>query len=39
VFVKKDALEEFYESARQAGMNLEAIGETVARKKHLVEVL
>jgi selenide,water dikinase len=39
VFVKKDGLEEFYESARQAGMNLEAIGETVARKKHLVEVL
>ncbi|MBW6488849.1 selenide, water dikinase SelD [Sulfurimonas sp.] len=39
VFVKKDGLEEFYEAVRQAGMNLEAIGETVARKKHLVEVL
>ncbi|MFA5232900.1 MAG: selenide, water dikinase SelD [Sulfurimonas sp.] len=39
VFVKKDALEEFYESARAAGLNLEPIGETVARKKHLVEVL
>jgi selenide,water dikinase len=39
VFVKKDALEEFYESARTAGMNLEPIGETVGRGKHLVEVL
>lgn len=39
VFVKKDALDEFYESARKAGLNLEPIGETVARGKHLVEVL
>lgn len=39
VFVKKDALDEFYEVNRQAGLNLEAIGETVARGKHLVEVL
>lgn len=39
VFVKKDGLEEFYESARQAGLNLEPIGETTAKGKHLVEVL
>lgn len=39
VFVKKDALDEFYESAHTAGMNLEPIGETVGRGKHLVEVL
>jgi selenide,water dikinase len=39
VFVKKDALDEFYESARAAGLKLKAIGETVTRKKHLVEVL
>jgi len=39
VFVKKDSLEEFYESAHQAGLILEPIGETIARGKHLVEVL
>ncbi|OHD84583.1 MAG: selenide, water dikinase SelD [Sulfurimonas sp. RIFCSPLOWO2_12_FULL_36_74] len=39
VFVKKDALDEFYESARQADLNLEPIGETTLRGKNLVEVL
>jgi selenide,water dikinase len=39
VFVKKDGLEEFYEAARQAGLNLEPIGETTLRGKNLVEVL
>ncbi len=39
VFVKKDALDEFYDAMRQAGFTLEAIGETAARSKHLVEVL
>ncbi len=39
VFVKKDALDEFYEATRQAGLNLEPIGETTLRGKNLVEVL
>jgi len=39
VFVKKDDLEEFYEAIRQAGLNLEPIGETVAKSEHLVKVL
>lgn len=39
VFVKKEALGEFYEAAGSAGLNLEPIGETVARGTHLVEVL
>ncbi len=39
VMVRKDGLEEFYETARAAGLHLEPIGETIARGKHLVEVL
>jgi selenide,water dikinase len=39
VFVKKDALDEFYEATRQAGLALEPIGETTLRGKNLVEVL
>lgn len=39
VFVKKDGLDEFYKTARVAGLALEPIGETTARGKNLVEVL
>ncbi|MGE4395952.1 MAG: selenide, water dikinase SelD [Sulfurimonas sp.] len=39
VLVKKDALDEFYSTARSEGLELEPIGETVAQGKHLVEVL
>ncbi len=38
VFVKKEGVDAFYEVAREAGLMLEPIGETVAKKEHLVEV-
>ncbi|MDQ1263928.1 MAG: selenide, water dikinase [Campylobacterota bacterium] len=38
VFVKKSGVDAFYEVVREAGLTLEPIGETVAKKEHLVEV-
>lgn len=38
VFVKKSRVDAFYEVVREAGLTLEPIGETVAKKEHLVEV-
>ncbi|MDD2652701.1 MAG: selenide, water dikinase SelD [Sulfurimonas sp.] len=38
VFVKKDGVDAFYEVAREAGLTLQPIGESVAKKEHLVEV-
>ena len=39
VVVKKDELEEFFEVAKSAGLELEAIGETTVKGKHLIEVI
>ncbi len=39
VFVKKDGVKEFYEAVYEAGLNLEPIGETVAKSERLVKVL
>ncbi|WP_041672260.1 selenide, water dikinase SelD [Sulfurimonas denitrificans] len=39
VFVKKSGLDEFYKSAKEFGLNLEPIGETTPRRKHVIEVL
>jgi len=38
VFVKKSGADVFYEVVREAGLTLEPIGETVAKKEYLVEV-
>jgi len=38
VFVKKSGVDTFYEAVREAGLALEPIGESVAKKEHLVEV-
>lgn len=38
VFVKKSGVDTFYEVVREAGLALEPIGESVAKKEHLVEV-
>jgi len=38
VIVKKDGLDEFLEVSKQAGLSLEAIGETTAQGKNVVEV-
>lgn len=38
VFVKKSEVDAFYEVVRKAGLSLEPIGESVAKKEHLVEV-
>lgn len=39
VFVKKSGVDSFYEAVRQADLLLEPIGETVAKKEYLVEVV
>ena len=39
VFVEKDGLNEFYKVAKQAGLALEPIGETMSKGIHAVEVL
>ena len=38
ILVKKDGLQDFLEQTKKAGMDLEAIGETHAPGKHLIEV-
>lgn len=39
VFVKKSGVDAFYEVVREAGLALEPIGESVAKKEYLVEVI
>ncbi|WP_201353329.1 selenide, water dikinase SelD [Hydrogenimonas urashimensis] len=38
VIVEESGLDAFYETARKHGLNLEPIGETHARREHLIEV-
>lgn len=39
VFVKKDALHEFYEAIKSFDLTLEPIGETVVKTTHVIEVI